>query len=314
MDVTAVILNYQRPDDTITCLHSLIAAGIPKERVIVIDNHSPDDSVQRISSVFPDIEIRTTEENGGYTGGMNFGMAIALERSTELILVTNSDVVIHKDAVRTLSSALERSAAAGVAVPSIYHFDTPDRLWYNGGSVGRIRSSGFPSPAPAAVSDNAGVIEVGFFTGCSFLIRASALRQVGGFDERYFMYQEDVDLSHRMTQKKFRILYVPDARIDHKVNEGRIKPMPLYYSMRNRLLFTSVHLRGAERFMSFAYLYSVIIVKMLFWSLSQPPLVAALRCAIADFRLGRFGRRIAPIAAVVWTAFAGVVSAMYNVL
>jgi GT2 family glycosyltransferase len=104
------------------------------------------------------------------------------------------------------------------------------------------------------------------------------------------MYQEDVELSYRLTLHRFTILYVPDARINHKVNDGDIGPMSLYYSMRNRLLFAATRIGGWKKIASMLFLHAMIIAKLFRWSIMRRKLSKALMFAMADYWRGRFHR------------------------
>lgn len=288
MDISVVILNYLRPSDTVDCINSLINAGVLEHQIIVVDNHSPDNSVEHIIKIYPNIRMHVTDANLGYTGGMNAGAAIALMNSTKYIFVTNSDVIIYPDTLYQLIDSLDSDESSAVAVPTIYFYNSSGRIWYEGGEIDRIRSSGFPRKRKPVKSEETGVQSVGFFSGCSFMVKSTVWNEIGKFDERYFMYQEDVELSFRLTNKGYKILYIPGARIDHKVNEGQIKPLPLYYSVRNRLLFASTQTRWSARILSYSYLFGMILIKYLRWIFLNPMLSRALFFAVGDFISDRF--------------------------
>lgn len=289
-DIRAIVLNYCRGEDTIDCIATLLSAGITRDRLIVVDNHSPDDSVGQIRTAYPDIRMLITEQNLGYTGGMNAGIDEAMMENPTYLFVTNSDVIIDPDAIRTLCQALDQNDGAAVAAPSIYYHNEPNRPWYLGGYLDLMRSTGVSLIVDTERSNNSASIPVTFFSGCSFMITARAILAVGRFDDRYFMYQEDVELSYRLTLHRFTILYVPDARINHKVNDGDIGPMSLYYSMRNRLLFAATRIGGWKKIASMLFLHAMIIAKLFRWSIMRRKLSKALMFAMADYWRGRFHR------------------------
>ncbi|MGH7623484.1 MAG: glycosyltransferase family 2 protein, partial [Gemmatimonadaceae bacterium] len=110
------------------------------------------------------------------------------------------------------------ASGAAVVAPQIRYFDAPDRVWYGGGTFSRPRAVGVHSASRK--SDRAAPSPVTFVTGCCFLIRAAVVRELGGFEEAFFAYVEDAELSVRLRAAGHTMLYEPRARLLH-----RIKPL-----------------------------------------------------------------------------------------
>lgn len=289
-NIILIILNYRRSIETIECIKSIESSTIRPRKIIVVDNDSGDDSVEKIREKYPNLYIYQTGLNLGYTGGMNEGIRIALEEHSTHIVITNSDVIFYTDTVELLYEALVNNVNAAIATPSIYYSQEKNRLWYGGGKLNYLRSSGFSNKSDNVNIQNDKITLVDFVSGCSFMIKTSVLRQLHGFDNRYFMYQEDVDLSARIVKENYSMLYVPRARVDHNVNEGYIKPLSLYYSMRNRLLFIKLHLHGITKYLAYFYMYITITMKFFFWMLHKPSLSKALIYSVKDFMKSKFNK------------------------
>lgn len=254
--IFAIILNFNGWQNTIECLRSLKELDISKSVTVeplVIDNASKDESVAKIKEEFPKVALIENQTNLGFTGGSNEGMRVALKNGGDFVLLLNNDTIVHPDLVKRLVEAFD-SDSVGAVVPKIYfeegyefHKDRYKErekgkvIWYAGGKIDWDN----------LIGENIGVDEVdqGQFdvreetelaTGCCFMLRAELLSKVGLFDDRYYLYYEDADLSERIKKAGFKIIYTPAAIVWHKNAEssgGSGSDLQDYYITRNRLLF-----------------------------------------------------------------------------
>lgn len=214
-----VVLNWNGAEDTRACLESLVGILSPSCRLLVVDNGSTDGSVERIREAFADIELLLLPSNIGYAGGNNAGFRRVQELGAEFVIFLNNDTLVDAGFCAPLVETLQRNPSAGIAVPKIFYLDRPDTLWYAGGvvnlSTGLIRHVGIRKK-DAPQFDRPGV--TGYATGCCFAMRCRDFEAVGGFDEGFRMYAEDVDLSLRIRSRGMTINYVPSSRVWHKVS------------------------------------------------------------------------------------------------
>ena len=235
--VIAVVLNWCGEAVTTACIRSLLASDYPALTVLLVDSASPDGSGDRLHASFPDLPYLQTPTNLGYAGGNNRGIEWALRGGCDYVLILNNDTEIAPDAVGHLVSAASVGEDVGAVAPKILYHADPDRIWFGGGEFRRARALG--------THDREGELdgqqeeaprEVSFLTGCCLLLPASILRAVGGFEEDFFAYVEDVDLSLRLTNAGYRLLYVPSARVLHHVplQEAAPTPFQIYHRDRNR--------------------------------------------------------------------------------
>lgn len=214
-----VVLNWNGAEDTLACLESLAVVRSPSCRVLIVDNGSTDGSVERIREAFWDIELLLLPSNIGYAGGNNAGFRRVLELGAEFVIFLNNDTLVDAGFCVPLVETLQRNPSAGIAVPKIFYLNRPDTLWYAGGvvnlSTGLIRHVGIRKK-DAPQFDRPGV--TGYATGCCFAMRCRDFEAVGGFDEGFRMYAEDVDLSLRIRSRGMTINYVPSSRVWHKVS------------------------------------------------------------------------------------------------
>lgn len=217
--VTAIVLNWCRESDTAACLESLAAARYDALDVLLVDNGSPDGSGDRLHARFPAVDYLQTGSNLGYAGGNNRGIDRALARNADYLLVLNNDTVLDAECVANLV-ALSQSTGAPVVAPLIVYYDEPYRVWYGGGAFSRMRALGRHLRENELVDSRHRSESTTFVCGCCFLMRADVARRIGGFDESFFAYVEDVELSVRMMKAGIEMRYEPSARVLHRVGRG----------------------------------------------------------------------------------------------
>ena len=288
--VTAVILNFDLTDDTVACVRSLQEATYDRLRILVVDNASPDGAEDRLRRELPGVEVRGTGRNLGYTGGINAGFRFALERQTDYLLALNPDTEVDPGFLEPLVDAMEADPGAAIAGGTIYAHHDPARVWYAGGRLvpwrglavhlhkGEIlEAAALGEPRP-----------VSFVTGCLALHRASLLPRIGGQDERFFLYLDDIELSARVLRRGYRLLYVPRSVVRHRVLGERESRLKLYYSVRNRLLLIDTAFEGPARHVARLYFLAAIVAKLMTWSLTRRPFFEAARAGLVDYRRGVF--------------------------
>ena len=258
MKIFIVILNWNRVKDTIECLRSCekLKRGKAKLSLVLVDNASTDESQKKLKKLkFGNGEYVyiQNKENLGYAGGNNVGIRYALNNKADYVIVLNNDTIVDKNLIYEFLKTARGYPKAGILTPKIYfakgfefHDDRYKKnelgkvLWYAGGKIDWDNVYGM----------NRGVDEVDkgqfdkeeevdFATGTCMFMRSKALKQIGVFDEKYFMYLEDVDLCVRMRRVGWKVLYSPKGKLWHKVAQSSRIGSDLndYYIHRNRLLF-----------------------------------------------------------------------------
>ncbi len=190
----------------------------------VVDNGSTDQSGERIRADFPEIQLLATRKNLGVAGGFNAGIAQALEDGANYILILNNDTVVAPDMPSTLLGVGEVSLGAGILMPKILHYGDRGRVWSAGARCrcvppaivmrGLNRVDGPPWDAACTIA---------YAPACGLLIPRRTFVRAGLFDDGYFFYFEDWDFSLRVRQAGLDILYVPQARLYHKVSRTVLK-------------------------------------------------------------------------------------------
>ena len=202
-----------------------------------MDNGSPDDSFKELKRLFPEIEFLQTGRNLGYAGGNNRGIDHALVCNPDYILILNNDTVLEPLTVSKLVDAAEKGEGrVGGVAPKILYHEEPGRIWYAGGEFSPLIGLGLHCGEGDLDQPNRvkSACEITFMTGACCLLSAEALRELNGFDEDFFAYVEDADLSLRMTSAGYQMYYQPEARILHHCSLPGTLPSPFQIRQRDR--------------------------------------------------------------------------------
>lgn len=210
--VTLLVLNFNGMRYIESCLDSILQTDYPKFEVVVIDNDSQDDSAKYIRENYPQVRLIENKENYGFAQAYNL---IIDSIETEYVGLLNNDIEVESDWLRQLVHYMEERGNIAAANPKMLFLQDKGRINAAGGNcdiygVGWNRGNG---EIDSHQYDSAE--EVFYGNGAAMLIRRKVWHEIGLFDERYFMYGEDLDWCWRARLKGYKILYVPKARIYH---------------------------------------------------------------------------------------------------
>ena len=223
-DVAAVLVSWNVRDLLLRCIDSLKADGVSV--IVVLDNDSKDDSVAAVRRAHPDVELVELDHNTGFGGGVNRAVP---HTSTKYVLVTTPDVYVEPGSTKALQAVLDEHPDVGFVAPRI---DTPDGQLYP--SVRRLpsfvdatghaflhffwRSNPFSRRYMMLDWDHSTAADVDWVACTHFLERREAWDAVGGFDEQFFMFLEDVDLCSRLRDAGWKIRYEPASVVQHEIS------------------------------------------------------------------------------------------------
>jgi hypothetical protein len=250
------IVNYNGKDITASCLKSLDKISVKdfELNVVVVDNGS--EEVFETKEIYKNFKptIIRSNQNLGFSGGQNSGIKYALKNGADYVVILNNDVLLSEDFIVELLKTFVEKKDCGLVSPKIYfakghefHKDKYSEselgkvIWYAGGKIDWKN----------LLASHRGVDEVDmgqyenlegtdFASGCCEMIKKEVFERTGLFDERYFLYYEDNDLSQRAKKYGFKIYYQPKAMLWH-LNAGSTggsgSLLQDYFITRNRLLF-----------------------------------------------------------------------------
>lgn len=265
--VVVVVLNWNDLNDTLDCLHSLRDVTYGQYSVVVVDNGSTDGSVSKLRSCQTALQFDLIEtgKNLGFAEGNNVGIRYALTRRGDFVLLLNNDTVVDPGIITAFVQAAHAYPDGAIFSGKICYFDRPSTIWYAGAKW--RRDGQFFEHVGIGQEDDGirfqRVSETDYASGCALFIRASVLQHIGLLDADYFLTYEETDLCYRARKMGYRIFYVPEAKLWHKVSAsfgGVQSPLQLYFYSRNVLLWAERHLPRSE-----------------YWSLLRKTIADALR-------------------------------------
>lgn len=231
--VTVVIPSWNAREEIGACLKSLQAQSL-KPHIIVVENGSIDGSLQYIKETFKDVELIEHRENQGFAGGVNAGIKKAMRDGAKYIALFNNDAVASKTWLEELVHALDDNEGVGIVTCK---FMTEDKKHLD--STGDYYTTwGLPYPRgrgePVSDKYDRETAILGASGGAS-LYRVALFDDIGLFDEDFFAYYEDVDISLRAQLAGWKVRYEPRAVAYHQIGmtSGRIKGFTTYQTIKN---------------------------------------------------------------------------------
>lgn len=287
-----VVLNWHGREDTRACVRSILE-GEPAVEVLVVDNGSFDGALEELA---PEPRVRTLQldRNTGFSGGMNRGVERALADGARVVTILNNDTVIPAGA---LSRLAELSAGRRAVSPTVLYRDEPGRVWFGGGTLDM--PDGYPhhTPDEALASCVDGIRTTELLAGCCITASAETWRDVGLFDERFFLNFEDSEWSVRARGRGIRLLVACDVRILHAVSasfRGAAASLGSFYFLRNGLLFSKLVGADAGARARFLRRFALGGLRRATWRQRRRVLLVAA-WATGAYGLRRFGEAPAPL-------------------
>jgi N-acetylglucosaminyl-diphospho-decaprenol L-rhamnosyltransferase len=256
----AVVINYEAGGALCDCVQSLLAdtsAGHPP-KVVVVDNGSSDGSAAAVARALPAVTVLDPGANLGYARAANLGIAAT---DAPVVAVCNPDLEVREGAAGALLDRLDAESDLGAVGPMIRNTD--GTIYPSARSVPRLRdavghgllglvwrTNPFTRRYRQLDADPRRRRDVDWVSGAAVWLRRAALTTVGGWDDRYFMYVEDVDLCWQLRQRGWRVSYEPGAVVTHVQGATTAKHPYRMIAEHHRSLYryASKRWRGARRF------------------------------------------------------------------
>jgi len=217
--IKILILNWNGKHILKPCLDSIKKIDYSNYSVMVIDNGSSDDSVKMVNENFPEVDILELKKNYGYSGGYNRCFTKLKDEPSEYIMLLNNDTEVDSDILNSFNDAREKFGDNHIYGGKIYYQGNPEKIWYAGGNMNlkyaKISHRGIRQNDSAEFSKP---LQTDYITGCCLFTSMEVINQLNGFDERFNMYGEDVDLCLRAKKEEINCYYWPDAKLYHHVS------------------------------------------------------------------------------------------------
>jgi hypothetical protein len=239
MRISIIIVNFNGYTDLERCLTSLYQCGdLQNTEIIIVDNCSTDGSVDRLRRSFPLATVIENNRNGGFGHGNNLGRSYACG---DFLVFLNPDTVVTPGWLSPMIATLESDLRVGLVTPRLLQLSDPTLLNACGHQVhlsGIVQCRG----QGKTVDIYQEVEAVTAVSGAAFATRRETFDHLGGFDEPFFLYVEDTDLSWRAWLSGYQCLFTPASQVyhDYQLNFG---PRKLFYYERNRYSLLLKNLR-----------------------------------------------------------------------
>lgn len=285
--IAVIIINYNGNEDTMQCLESIERYCMCHcYSVILIDNASQHPIDDRELSRFKiTIHYLKCPNNLGFSGGNNLAVDFIINNKLKFdyLLLLNNDTVIVDDSIDRLLTHLEEGEAEIGGLVN-YYYDNPVEIWQAGSLIRASKLSGKERRDfnPSSYK----LIYVDVVPGSSLLIKYDVVEKIGLFDDRYFAYYEEVDFCIRAKENGYRVAFLPNTKILHKVGRSSTSMLKHYLRTRNTLLFYSIHYK---QYMILAYFRALLrTIKCIMKSKFDLKYINPFVKGITDYRHGFF--------------------------
>ena len=266
--VAVIILNYNNPTDTISCLQNIREIDYDNFQTIIIDNHSTDDSVSRIKDALLPSELFIKGPiNKGYAAGNNLGIKKMQNQGTDYFCILNNDVEVSPNFLDILVTKMTENPNLGIVGPKICDFDNRDLVQATGSIVdmnfGRATELNKNQPVREVASE---VISCDYVGGACMVVRSKVIEQVGLIPEDYFLFYEENEWCAKVKQAGYQIACVTDATVYHKGSHtiNQISGLSEYFMYRNLVIFVNRNGSFKNRMIFLTYFIGFCFKSLLF--------------------------------------------------
>jgi len=264
--IAIIIVNWKQYELTINCLLSLQKVEYKNLEVILVDNESNFEKINKIKSDFNKVEVIESKENLGFASANNLGIKYAIKNKFEYVMLLNNDTEVNKKFLSPLLNSFQNDNSLGAVQPLIMNYNNRAKVWNAGGYLNNF--FGFPYTNKKLNNKNR---QIDWITGCCIVLKTKVIKKAGLIDEDFFAYYEDVDWSLRIKKLGYKLGIVESSVIFHhgtkssndSNSEGNLSPFVHYLNIRNHIYLLKKH---SDKFNFIGVLFYQFL-KILFYSI-----------------------------------------------
>lgn len=288
--IAIIIINFNNTDDTISCLESLQKVYFKSLvcEIYLIDNGSKHKISNSELYQFNNLSIKlfNLNHNYGFAEGNNIGINEAHKKDFDYYILLNNDTELVDDSIERLVSYMDSNPEVGIGGLVNYYFSAPDTIWQAGAKFLYER---FDYRQIQVIDKRSDVFtEVDYVPGSSFFIKKEVIDKIGLLDANYFAYREEADYCWRAKEAGFKVGFLPNTRILHKVGKSSTSFLKQYLRFRNELYFCSKFGKNKDKIIVYARIFKRTI-KLLIQSRCDCRVIKVTVIAVKDFRNSIFG-------------------------
>lgn len=236
-----VICNYNKSNDVVNCIQSVIESKTNDYDIYVVDNASTDDSVSRIKENFGDkVNLIVNSENLGGSGGFNAGIRKVVSEGYKYVWCLDNDVLVDENALLYLVEFLDEHNDIGMVGSKVYHMEAPDYVQQFGITIdfddfcveAKYLNRQEDGTMPEVVYSDA-------VAACSVLVRTSLIKEIGAMPEENFLYWDDTEWGYRCNMAGYKVASYGKSKVLHAMGAKKetVNTFPTYYAWRNWIQF-----------------------------------------------------------------------------
>lgn len=248
--IFVIILNYNNLATLNDCLNKVFMSDYKNFEVVVVDNDSHDGSLEKAREHFSRAHFIKNSANVGFSQGNNVGIRYALEKFADFVLILNSDAFIETTTLTQLLLASTQNPSAGILSPLI--LDKNNAVWFAGGQIDWKKMC---AQHIRTTSTKNMPYTTEYICGCAMFVKKEVFKEIGLFDERYFLYYEDTDFSYRAKKSNYDLLIVPQLKITHFEQSNSTKSAKTYWLVFSALIFFFTHSNFWQKLWLYPYLF-----------------------------------------------------------
>lgn len=286
MKICVLLVQYNKSKVTIECLTSLLENDLENVEVLLVDNDSIAEEKQKLSkylSNHPHITLLENATNLGFSGGCNIGIRHALEKGSEWVLLLNNDTTVESDFIlRVKASIRERGGIVGLSLRN-----QGGRVAYAG--IIKWLNSRMQHSYTLSAKSRRPLYAI----GAAMLIHRNVFEKIGLFDEKYFLYYEDVDFCTRAKKAGIPISFVPGITVNHAVSTStkQIGALRIRYLVRNALYFNTKNGPWLVKILACLGIVPLAMKEIVnIWFGNHAERSRAILSGIIDFYSGNYGK------------------------
>lgn len=260
LPIWVVIPTYNRSDDLVECLQTVMALEGGPYPILIVDNGSTDDTTEKVKTHFPNCKLIELKENKGAAIAANIGFNYALNEGAEFILRLDSDTILSPDFLIHLLNEAKADSQIGILTGKIFYHATPTKIW----SLGALQKRYTLGAIELARNQQDDLRysypqDVDFAWATGMMLTKAVLKATSGFDPDFFVYYEEADLCLRAKRLGFRIRSVPTATMWHKIGQSTRSPRVAKNWSRSKMIYFRKHSHGWHTFflITYAYFYAI---------------------------------------------------------
>lgn len=245
-----VVCNYNKKEDALACIQSVLESKFQDYDVYVVDNASTDGSAEAIENAYGErITLLVNQENLGGSGGFNTGLRTAFEKGYPYLMCVDNDALLDENAIGNLHSFLQEHSETGIAAAKIYHREAPDYVQQYGQ---RIDFENFCTDVTYLNAYEDGSMPEYVYTdavaACALMIRREVIKKIGFMPEENFLYWDDTEWCYLCNRAGWKVASVGSAMALHAMGAKKelVNTFPTYYAWRNWIRFFMRYTRPEE--------------------------------------------------------------------